>query len=363
MKEQIKNYKIKDKALKNYIKDSLTLKKAPTLAYNNQIYNRANTTKFDIEKAHFEAELLLDEEEDSQVIRNESILERKRVSIFKFYCHLFEPIDWLYFILGILGLMVCGLANPVFSYLNATVFSEVGNTSENRGSLSEEELMKLNLKETMNSNIKKQVMFGAIALVGGIVGYFFIGLFSTRCLYNFKKKYFRAILSQEQGWFDLCNVFEFASKIQAQLEYIELGFGEGLCVILIDIFVAIAEFIFSFLGSWKLSLVVLCLAPIAIVMGIIYSKINLRGNTLVRKTWELAGGIGEEIFYNIKTVASFANFEYELQRFYEKVEISNRIELKTSLKLRLITASFLFLQGIVIFLTIIYGRTLVKKRF
>lgn len=173
MKEQIKNYRIKDKALKNYIKDSLTLKKAPTLAYNNQIYNRANTTKFDIEKAHFEAELLLDEEEDSQVRKNESIFERKKVSIFKFYCHLFEPIDWLYFILGVLGLMVCGLANPVFSYLNATVFSEVGNTSENRGSLSEEELMKLNLKETMNSNIKKQVMFGAIALVGGIVGYFF----------------------------------------------------------------------------------------------------------------------------------------------------------------------------------------------
>ena len=69
--------------------------------------------------------------------------------------------------------MVCGLANPVFSYLNATVFSEVGNTSENRGSLSEEELMKLNLKETVKENIKKQVMFGCIALVGGIVELFF----------------------------------------------------------------------------------------------------------------------------------------------------------------------------------------------
>ena len=145
-------------------------------------------------------------------------------------------------------------------------------------------------------------------------------------------------MSQEQGFFDLCNVFEFASKIQAQLEYIELGLGEGLCTILIEILVAIAEFIFSFLGSWKLSLVVLCLTPVAIVLGIIYNKINLRGNTLVRKTWELAGGIGEEIFYNIRTVASFANFEYELQRFYEKVEISNRIELKTSIKLRLIEA-------------------------
>ena len=363
MEDQIENYSIKDKELKNYIKDSLTLKKAPTIKYNNQIYNRSNTTKFEIEKAHYEAELLLEEEEDSHVRKNESIFEKKSVSLFKFFCHLFEPIDWLYCILGIIGLIVCGLADPVFSYLNATVYSEIGNTSENRGSLSEEELMKLNVKETMNSNIKKQIIFGSISLVGGIASYFFVGLFSTRCLYNFKRKYFSAILAQEQGFFDLSNVFEFSSKIQAQLEYIELSLGEELCDIWIDFFVIIATFIFSFFGSWKLSLVVLCLAPLASVMGIIYNKINLRGNTLARKTWELAGGIGEEILYNIRTVASFTNFEYELQRFNEKVELSNRIELKTNLQLTLISASFIFLQGISIFITIFYGRTLVKKDF
>ena len=64
-------------------------------------------------------------------------------------------------------MIVCGLANPVFSYLNATVYSDVGNTSENSGSLSEEELMKLSVKETMNSNIKKYLIFGSISLVGG----------------------------------------------------------------------------------------------------------------------------------------------------------------------------------------------------
>ena len=143
MKDQIKNYKIENKALKNYIRDSLTLKKAPTLTFIKQIYNRSNTTLFDKEKAHYEAELLLNEEEDSQVRKNESIFEKKSVSIFKFYCHLFEPIDWLYFILGIIGLIVCGLADPVFAYLDATVYSEVGNTSENRGSISVEVLMKL----------------------------------------------------------------------------------------------------------------------------------------------------------------------------------------------------------------------------
>ena len=84
MKDQIKYYKNENKAIKNYIKDSLTLKKAPTLKYNNQIYNRSNTTKFDIEKAHFEADLLLDEEKDSLVRKNESIFEKKVLTFLNF---------------------------------------------------------------------------------------------------------------------------------------------------------------------------------------------------------------------------------------------------------------------------------------
>ena len=108
--------------------------------------------------------------------------------------------------------------------------------------------MKLNVKETMESNIKKQMIYGSVSLVGNIVGYGFLGLLSSKCLYNFKKKYFSLILSQEQGWFDTTNVFEFATKIQSQLEYIELGLGEGLGRFLVDIFIGTAAFIFSFFG-------------------------------------------------------------------------------------------------------------------
>ena len=171
------------------------------------------------------------------------------------------------------------------------------------------------------------------------------------------------ILSQEQGWFDTTNVFEFATKIQAQLEYIELGLGESLGRILVDIFIATASLIFAFFGSWKLTLVLLCFSPISIIIGIILNKLNVRGNTLVRQTWELAGGIGEEIFYNIKTVASFANFDYELNRFYEKVEISNKIELNVNLKITFLSALFVLITGLIVFVGIIYGRTLVKKDF
>ena len=140
-----------------------------------------------------------------------------------------------------------------------------------------------------------------------------------------------------------------------------MGVGENFSRILTNFFHGIACFIFSFFGSWKLTLTTLTFTPIWILLGIILNKLNVKGNTLVRQTWEIAGGIGEEIFYNIKTVSSFANFEYELKRFYEKVEISNRIELVTNFKIKLIQASFFFLQGIIILFVIVYGRTLIGK--
>ena len=348
---------------KNSIMNSISLKKSPTSDFNRKIFNRSNTTKIDIEKAHYEAKLLLDEEEDSFNLENQFVFKRKNISIFKFFCHLCEPIDWLYLILGIIGLLICASAGSVLAYLNATVYSDIGNTSENRGSLSEEEIMKLKVKKTMNDNIKQKIVCGVISFVGDMIGYFFFGLMGTRVLYNFKKRYFKLLLSQELGWFDSTNVFEFSSKIQSQLEYIELGIGEMLSNIIVDFFIALISFIFAFFGSWKLSLVISCFLPLIIILAIIFDKVNIKGNSLVRQTWELAGGIGEEIFYNIKTVVSFSNFEYELKRFYEKVEISNKIELLINFRLRLIIGILYFISGLIFFISILYGRSLIGKDY
>ena len=90
---------------KNSIMNSISLKKSPTSDFNRKIFNRSNTTKIDIEKAHYKAKLLLDEEEDSFNLENQFVFKRKNISIFKFFCHLCEPIDWLYLILGIIGLL------------------------------------------------------------------------------------------------------------------------------------------------------------------------------------------------------------------------------------------------------------------
>ncbi len=43
---------------------------------------------------------------------------------------------------------------------------------------------------------------------------------------------------------------------------------------------------------------------------------------------EKAGGISEELLYNIKTVTSFCNFEYELNRYNQLIDEMNKYEQK-----------------------------------
>ena len=355
------NYNVNIDQANNYMENIFTFNRAPLSNYNKQILSRARINRWNISKALYKEKELLREREDVANIVNQSLFERQKVSIFRFHLHFMEGIDWLFLALAIIGILISSLALPLLSYLNAIIFTNVGNTSEDRGSFSEEEIMKLNVKEEMNSNIKYELIFGSIELVGNIMGYGFFGLLSKRCMYNFKKKYFSVILSQEQAWFDSANVYEFATKIQTQLEHVELGLGTGLGNVVMDLFVGIASFIFAFFGSWKLSLVLLCFSPLSIIISIIFNRINVEGNYLVLQTWELAGGIAEEILYNIDTVASFANFDYELNRFYEDSRLSNEIELMVNFKTKFLSAIFVIINGLIIFVGIIYGRTLINK--
>ena len=56
---------------KEFIKKGLSLRKAPTSKYNQKIFENRVSTKIDLEKAHYEAELMLDEEDNSLELRDQ----------------------------------------------------------------------------------------------------------------------------------------------------------------------------------------------------------------------------------------------------------------------------------------------------
>ena len=343
--------------------NDIKLKRAPSVDFNHKLMKKKHTSQLDIEKAKREAEALLKEGDANQMMKDKLMFEQQSVSLFRLYNHLFEPIDWLFLVLAIIGSIGAGCSMPIMSYLSSDVYSDVGNTSESRDTIDNIAAMEAIVEDTMDDQIKKQLIYGAVSFVCNFFSVCFWSLIGNRCVYNLKKKYFTVILSQEQGWFDSNNAFEFSTKVQAQLEQVEQGIGDKIGLVLTMIAQCIVGFIFAFIASWKLTLVMLCVAPVILFFSLFLMFALRKGIVLARKTWETAGGIAEEMLYNIKTVASFANFEYELKRFNEKVEVVWSIDLINSAKLGFAVGFIIFFLNLCIFIAFIYGRTLIGKDY
>ena len=143
---------------------------------------------------------------------------------------------------------------------------------------------------------------------------------------------------------------------QTQLQQIELGLGDKFGFVIQKIFTVISGIAISFLVSYKLSLIVLTVAPLTLFL-IFFSTYNLKKASLVsKKAYEKAGGIAEEILYNIQTVCSFGNFEYEKDRFNNNIDTVFKCDKDKALKYGL-SQSIIGLSTYIAFtVAIFYGK-------
>ena len=322
--------------------------------------SRKTSSNYDLEELKREAEEMRNAKNADQEIKNKLMFEEKDISIFKIYCHLMEKIDYLFLVLALIGSIGGGLSLPIMAYISSDLYGDVGNTSEYASDPLE---LIDRVENAFNTQIKRFLIFGGISFVCNFLAICFWTLLGSRMCHRLKRSYFTVILNQEQGWFDANNAFEFATKVQAQLEQVEFGIGEKLGVVIQMGSSCVISFIFAFIIAWKIALLMLTVAPFIFIFIIILVKALRTGIIMGRKTWEKAGGIAEEMLYNIKTVASFANFEYEIHRFNEKVELCYQLDLGTVFRLAYCIGFILFFLNLSFVIAILYGRTLIGKDY
>ena len=324
----------------------------------DQPMSKKTSSVYDLEELRREAEDMRDVKNAESELKKNLMFEEKEISIFRIYTHLAEPIDWLYMILATIGALGSGLSLPIMAYISSDLMGDIGNTSEYAA---DPVVLLQRVEDAFDTQIKRFLIFGAIAFVCNFLNIGFWTLAGSRMCHNLKRKYFTVILSQEQGWFDANNAFEFATKVQAQLEQIEFGIGDKFGQITQMLSSCIISFIFAFIISWKIGLVMLCVAPFILIDVFILVNSLRTGIIMGRKTWEKAGGLAEEMLYNIKTVTSFANFEFETRRFNEKVELCYQLDLGTVFRLAACIGCLIFFLNLSFVIAIIYGRTLIGK--
>ena len=213
----------------------------------------------------------------------------------------------------------------------------------------------------MDKKVSEFLIYGMTSFIAAFMSNFFWYYASLRQMHHLKEKYFARILMQEQGWFDQNNVYEFATKVQVQLDQIELGVGEKFGTLVESISTFITGLIISFLSSWKLTLIILCVSPFLALCTIYMITSSRKSLSLSRKAYETAGGIAEEVLYNIKTVVSFGHFDFEKQRFGYYADLVRQFDAKAGFKYAIATAGVNFFSFLSYFVCILYARSLLSK--
>jgi len=282
----------------------------------------------------FIKKLIIDDEQKKEKGKAEQNLmfETKKISVFRLYCHISGKFEIFLMIAATIFTIGAGISGPILSFLIGDGLDDFTSTSEIE-ELSDEEFKFIldQVKPFINKTIKKFLIVGAIMFVCNFFMVFLWDYSSLRQMLWMKINYFNLILRQEQGWFDENNIYEFATKVQAQLDQIEMGVGARFGQLILLVSNLISGFVVGFISSWKLSLVLLCCFPFIIIGFLIILLCMNKEILLSRRTYEKAGGIAEEILYNIKTVTSFVNFDFELNRFGNLIDYVDNYNRKKAL--------------------------------
>jgi ATP-binding cassette subfamily B (MDR/TAP) protein 1 len=157
-------------------------------------------------------------------------------------------------------------------------------------------------------------------------------MIGKRLILKISEEYLKVIMRQEPGWFDNSNVFELPTKVQSQLKIIEGGIGNKVGQAIMAISQFAASFLVGYITSWQLSLVLTAMLPLLLIGGWFMAKAMQQGGAVNRESYEKAGGIAEEVIYQIRTVASFVNYDYEKDKYKSYIQQSMEAGIKSGFK-------------------------------
>ena len=284
----------------------------------------------------------------------------KSVSICKLIYHLSGPKEKFLIFLGTIGSIVSAISGPIMSYTFGGAINDFSDIQD----LTKDDINYQTKLDEFTSNIKgvytRYLILGSILFCSNFLQQFSWQYSAFLQIYKLKQNYFNLILSQEQAYFDRCNSFELVTKVQTQLEQIELGLGEKFGFVIQKIFTVISGIAISFIVNWKLSLIVLTVAPLTIFLIFYFTSSLKKSSKITKDAYEKAGGIAEEILYNIQTILSFGNFEFEKKRFNLNIDAVFNCDKNKAYKYG-ISQSLMGLSTYIAFtIAIFYGKKLIS---
>ncbi|KAK7292158.1 hypothetical protein RIF29_07895 [Crotalaria pallida] len=203
-----------------------------------------------------------------------------------------------------------------------------------------------------------------IVIIGSICSALRAWLFSSaseRVVARLRKNLFSHLVNQEIAFFDVTRTGELLSRLSEDTQIIKNAATTNLSEALRNLSTALIGLSFMFATSWELTLLALAVVP---VISVAVRKFGRFLRELSHKTQAaaaVASSIAEESFGAIRTVRSFAQEDYEITRYSEKVDETLKLGLKQAKVVGLFSGGLNAASTLSVIIVVIYGANLTIK--
>lgn len=203
-----------------------------------------------------------------------------------------------------------------------------------------------------------------IVIVGSVCTALRAWLFSSaseRVVARLRKNLFSHLIYQEIAFFDVTRTGELLSRLSEDTQIIKNAATTNLSEALRNLSTAFIGLGFMLTTSWKLTLLALAVVPLISVAVRQFGRYLRELSHKTQAAAAVASSIAEETFGAIRTVRSFAQEDFEMSRYSEKVDETLQLGLKQAKAVGLFFGSLNAASTLSVIVVVIYGATLTIK--
>ncbi|ETL82115.1 hypothetical protein L917_17662 [Phytophthora nicotianae] len=253
---------------------------------------------------------------DKQASTRNSIVDGQLVHLSELFSYA-DGTDKILMILGAIGAMVAGIAQPI----QIVLFGDVLNTLH---------------PSNGGTDIEDGVRDVALKIVYLAVAVFFAGIFQVACWSitasrqskRVRSAYVSAIITKEIGWFDMNEPMQLGSRVAEATMIIQEGMGRKVGDGLSSFAMGIAGIIIGIVKGLQLALILLVFTPFIAVAAFLAMKVLSTSTQAGLEAYGKAGAIAQEALSNIRTVHMFNC----INRFVDKYEDALGLSTKAGIK-------------------------------
>ncbi|XWS30138.1 hypothetical protein CRYUN_Cryun24cG0092300 [Craigia yunnanensis] len=205
-----------------------------------------------------------------------------------------------------------------------------------------------------------------IVVVGSLCAALRAWLFSSaseQIVARLRKDLFSHLIQQEIAFFDVTRTGELISRLSEDTQIIKNAATTNLSEALRDLTTSFIGVGFMFSSSWKLTLLALAVVPLISVAVRKFGHYLQELSHTTQAAAAVAASIAEESFGAIRTVRSFAQEDYAISNYSEKVDETLKLGLKQAKLIGLFVGGLNAAFTLSVIIVVIYGAYLTIMGF